>query len=452
MSALPAPVEVFYSYADADEDLCIELDRHLSLLVREGLIALWHKRQITPGMNWAEVLDHHLNVASVILLLISSDFLASDYCYGTEMQRAMERYGTNEVHIIPILLRPVDWQSAPFGRLKALPSNGRPVTSWPNRDEAFVDIAQGIRTALLNALHLENGNTFNAFPRGGNICCKDEKRDGSAKDGGSTHQTHHEQPVHIIHETIDTDEVIQLFCQCLDTSSTIRVLCIVGESKLGKTHLLTKVFPALAQQECQARYAIIDLRDRMHTIPDILSLTSSQIDEKYRTNYQKAYRTWTSQSKVSIEHVFLLLSSLTRSTKQEEHDLHKSEFNLTTEFIKDLAACNDRPLLLFIDHIDNAMEKVQAWLINTFLVQASLLAHVRVVIAGRSVPEPHGRYAACCLRYQLRPVTEEEAYITYCQRNNVRMLETSVRDFAFCVDHRPGMFVELVVPRFQQRR
>jgi WD40 repeat protein len=148
MSNIPAPIEVFYSYADADEDLRGELDKHLSLLQRQGLIATFHRRLIAPGMDWAETLDQHLNAASVILLLISADFVASDYCYGIEMQSVMERQRAGEAHVIPVLLRPVDWQSAPFGKLKAFPCNGRPVTSWPNRDEAFADIVQGIRAAL----------------------------------------------------------------------------------------------------------------------------------------------------------------------------------------------------------------------------------------------------------------------------------------------------------------
>src|SRR5215469_10096540 len=119
MSARPAPIEIFYSYADADEDLRSELDKHLSLLQREGLIATFHKRLVAPGQDWTEVLDQHLNRASVILPLISADFVASDYCYGIEMQRAMERQRAGEAHVIPILLRPVDWQSAPFGKLRA---------------------------------------------------------------------------------------------------------------------------------------------------------------------------------------------------------------------------------------------------------------------------------------------------------------------------------------------
>lgn len=150
MSSVSTPIEVFFSCSDANADvaLCIELEKHLSLLLREGLITTWHKRQIVPGTDWSEALDQYLKTASVILLLISADFMASDYSYGKEMQYAMERYDAGDALVIPILLRPADWQSAPFGKLQALPRNGIPITSWRNRDEAFVDIVNGIRMAL----------------------------------------------------------------------------------------------------------------------------------------------------------------------------------------------------------------------------------------------------------------------------------------------------------------
>ncbi len=150
MSTIPTPIEVFYSYADVDESLLNELEKHLSLLRREGLIIDWHKRHITPGIDWSQAIDYHLNVASIILLLISADFISSDYCYGKEMQRAMQRHETGEARVIPILLRPVDWQRASFRKLQALPRNGIPITRWDNRDEAFADVAIGIRQAVEN--------------------------------------------------------------------------------------------------------------------------------------------------------------------------------------------------------------------------------------------------------------------------------------------------------------
>src|SRR5579859_1437165 len=109
-----APVEVFYSYAHEDEVLRNELEKHLSILQRLGLISSWHDRQIVAGTDWAKAIDTHLETASLILLLVSSDFLVSDYCYGVEMKRALERHQMKEARVIPILLRPVEWKGAPF--------------------------------------------------------------------------------------------------------------------------------------------------------------------------------------------------------------------------------------------------------------------------------------------------------------------------------------------------
>src|SRR5438874_2288017 len=97
-----APLTIFYSYAHEDESLQKQLERHLSLLRRQGLISGWHDRQIVAGTEWAQEIDARLETASIILLLISSDFLASDYCYGIEMQRALERHQRGEARVIPI--------------------------------------------------------------------------------------------------------------------------------------------------------------------------------------------------------------------------------------------------------------------------------------------------------------------------------------------------------------
>ncbi|GHO96633.1 hypothetical protein KSF_066810 [Reticulibacter mediterranei] len=155
MGTQSIPIEVFYSYADVDEALCHELDRHLRQLQRDGLITTWYRGKSIAGTDWAKTLDQHLNTASIILLLVSSDFVNSDYCYGTEMQRAMERYDLGETLIFPILLRPVDWASAPFRKLRPLPSNGVSITIWRNRDAAFANVAQEIRTALQNIHYLK---------------------------------------------------------------------------------------------------------------------------------------------------------------------------------------------------------------------------------------------------------------------------------------------------------
>ena len=140
------PIEIFYSYAHEDEILRNELEKHLKLLKREGVISNWHDRQIGAGTEWANQIDAHLESARIILLLISADFIASDYCWDVEMKRAMERHECGAARVIPVILRPIDdWRNAPFSKLQALPKDARPVTTWPNQDEAFVDIARGIR-------------------------------------------------------------------------------------------------------------------------------------------------------------------------------------------------------------------------------------------------------------------------------------------------------------------
>lgn len=142
------PVKLFFSYSHKDEDLREELVKHLSILRRQGVIEAWHDRKIGAGREWAAEIDANLNDARIILLLISSDFLASDYCYDKEMMRAMERHEAGEAVVIPIILRPCDWQGGQFDKLQGLPKDCKPVTSWANRDEAFTDIARGIRKAV----------------------------------------------------------------------------------------------------------------------------------------------------------------------------------------------------------------------------------------------------------------------------------------------------------------
>ena len=141
-------VEVFFSYAHEDEKLRDELAKHLKLLERQGAITAWYDREITAGTEWKGQIDEHLESAKVILLLVSADFLASDYCYDVELKRAMKRHEAREARVIPVILREVDWQGASFGKLQALPRNAEPVTNWPNLDQAFADIARGIRRAV----------------------------------------------------------------------------------------------------------------------------------------------------------------------------------------------------------------------------------------------------------------------------------------------------------------
>ena len=142
------PLSVFCSYSHKDAKLRAQLDDHLSNLKRQQLISVWHDRDISAGTDWVDQINEHLNTADIILLLVSASFIASDYCYSVEMKRALERHERGEARVIPVILRWADWESAPFGKLQALPSDGRPVTKWSDREEAFMNVAQGIRKAV----------------------------------------------------------------------------------------------------------------------------------------------------------------------------------------------------------------------------------------------------------------------------------------------------------------
>ncbi len=142
------PISVFFSYSHEDEPLRNDLAKHLTLLKRQGVISAWHDRMITAGDEWKGEIDKNLEKAQVILLFVSASFIASDYCFDIETKRAVERHDLGDARVIPVLIRPCDWKSALFARLTALPTNWKAVTSWPNQDEAWTDVALGIRRAV----------------------------------------------------------------------------------------------------------------------------------------------------------------------------------------------------------------------------------------------------------------------------------------------------------------
>ncbi len=145
-------IELFYSYAREDEALLNKLNNHLASFRKLGLIRIWHDREIRPGSVWGKEIDARLQSARIILLLVSPEFIASDYCYGVEVQAALKRHQAGDAHVIPVILRPCAWEETPLGKLQALPKGGKPVTTWANRDQAYTDIAQGIRK-VVNDLH-----------------------------------------------------------------------------------------------------------------------------------------------------------------------------------------------------------------------------------------------------------------------------------------------------------
>ena len=141
-------IEVFISYSHKDQTFREELEIHLSNLKRQNIISSWYDGNIAPGSEWEPEIMDHLKFAQIILLLISADFIHSDFCYSIEMKQAIDRHTAGEARVIPILLRPTDWQGAPFDKLKMLPTDAKAVTRWRRRDDAFADIVKGIRASI----------------------------------------------------------------------------------------------------------------------------------------------------------------------------------------------------------------------------------------------------------------------------------------------------------------
>lgn len=140
-------ITLFFSYSHKDEALRNELETHLALLKRQGIISAWHDRCITAGSEFDQSISSELESAQIILLLVSANFLASDYCYEKEMKRALEKHEEKTAVVIPVILHPCDWQSAPFGKLRATPTDGKPISMYANPQEAFSIVAKDIREA-----------------------------------------------------------------------------------------------------------------------------------------------------------------------------------------------------------------------------------------------------------------------------------------------------------------
>lgn len=139
---------IFFSYSHRDEALRDQLETHLAMLKRQGFIETWHDRRLTAGQPFDAEISDNLERADIVLLLVSPDFLASDYCYDRELKRALERHKAGSCTVVPVILRPCDWHDTSFGKLTATPKDGKPITQWPDIDAAFLDVTKAIKGAI----------------------------------------------------------------------------------------------------------------------------------------------------------------------------------------------------------------------------------------------------------------------------------------------------------------
>lgn len=142
---------VFYSYSHKDADLRERLGTYLAPLKQQLKISEWYDRKIEPGANWDTAINDQLDSADLILLLVSADFLASEYCFGVEVEKVLARLKRAEVKVVPVLLRPCLWEESRFSELQIIPRDAKAITSWASVDEALRDVASEIRKLVSEA-------------------------------------------------------------------------------------------------------------------------------------------------------------------------------------------------------------------------------------------------------------------------------------------------------------
>jgi hypothetical protein len=149
-SEIMEKIKLFISYAHDDETYKDELIKHLSGLKRNGVIEEWNDRYIIPGQEWDAEIKQKLNNSHIVIFLISSDFMASNYINDVEIKNTMDRHNNNEIIIIPVIIRHCDFKSLGLNKFQALPKDANPVKSWIDQDEAWVNVIEGIKSTIGN--------------------------------------------------------------------------------------------------------------------------------------------------------------------------------------------------------------------------------------------------------------------------------------------------------------
>ena len=248
--------------------------------------------------------------------------------------------------------------------------------------------------------------------------------------------------------TINRSECILLFQQLLDPNAHHRFLHVTGGPKMGKSHLLMKLFPAMAAAH-NARCAALDLRGQ--TAIDLLNSACALLGyELTFPRFEDAYQHWSSQPRAQVANMEELLSTI-GAQRLEQDEQQRILPRLTRAFAADLHHINDRPLVLIFDRVEEASPELQRWLMDMLLVQLGTLPHVCLVAGGRTLPDPAGSYAALCLCHTLESVQDEAEYKRFCRAVQAAVPEESIGVLAQAFSYSPGMFAETIATQFMAK-
>ncbi|HEX2093580.1 MAG TPA: toll/interleukin-1 receptor domain-containing protein [Longimicrobiaceae bacterium] len=153
MKTATSKLKIFISYAHKDEAYKDELRNRLKIIGRSCPIEYWDDRELFAGTLVDEEIFERLNAADITCLLISSDFVASDYCWTREMASALEQYERHGKLPVPIIVRRTpSWQDEKIGKHVALPKDGKPLSDWRTQDDFWADVEEGLRRLIKREL------------------------------------------------------------------------------------------------------------------------------------------------------------------------------------------------------------------------------------------------------------------------------------------------------------
>ena len=239
--------------------------------------------------------------------------------------------------------------------------------------------------------------------------------------------------------TINRQEIMDHFRQLLSPYPTIRLLCLIGEAKMGKSHLMNKVFPRLARS---IPFALVELGPRIDCAGTLQTIVAQLGPDKFPA-FNQAYLDYLNQPVSQAETLADVAAQLSSRASQAATPDRLDQY-LAIQFAADLRQLAPQPYILLFDTLDQAPDTLRTWLMNTVLVQLAALSHIRIVIAGRDVPPPPAPFTDPHQAHHLTPIQDEQEYIAYCRRIQAQVEDHSIPILARASQYKPGFFAELV--------
>jgi len=147
------PKKIFISYAHTDAEFKNQFVKFFAVQKRKGEVELWNDQEIAPGTEWKEAIIQNLKAADIIVLLLSPDFLASDFIWDEELPIVDKLFQENKTKVVPILLRDCDWSSTDYGKIQAVPTDPKtlkltPIKNWDDKDNAWKIVLEQVKRLL----------------------------------------------------------------------------------------------------------------------------------------------------------------------------------------------------------------------------------------------------------------------------------------------------------------